>query len=202
MDDPSTGSLADLHFDDRNANQGTPRGMGSLERSLQRLGLGRSILVDKDNRIIAGNKTAEKAGEQGVAQKVRFIDTDGTELIAVRRTDLSLDDPKARELAVADKRVAELNLEWDPEVMAGLVMEADVNSFFTMDEMQLLLATVGEETERAPYKPELAPTQGAANTSPDDMKKAADDMGSKMSGEQSLAEVVCPHCGKDFEFSL
>jgi hypothetical protein len=176
MDDPSTGSLTDLQFDDQNANQGTPRGMGALESSLKRLGLGRSILVDRDNRIIAGNKTAEKAGEQGVAQKVRFIDTDGTELIAVRRTDLSLDDPQARELAIADNRVAELNLEWDPEVLSALAEVGDLDAYFTTEELQELTLTPTEEVNK-----DEDPTPGdMANTTQ----------------ESENAGRTCPHCGE------
>lgn len=128
-------TIQDLVFDDRNANQHTARGMAALENSLQRLGMGRSILVDKDNRIIAGNATAEKAGETGVAQKVRFIDTDGTELIAVRRTDLSLDDAKAQELAIADNRVGELNLDWDETAVTEIAGEVDLGSYFTAQEL-------------------------------------------------------------------
>lgn len=58
---PKNGHLriSDLIPDDRNANKGTERGNGLLERSLQQYGAGRSILIDKNNRIIAGNKTVE-----------------------------------------------------------------------------------------------------------------------------------------------
>jgi hypothetical protein len=48
--------VADLVPDGRNANRGTPRGRAVLDKSLQELGAGRSILVDRRGRIIAGNK--------------------------------------------------------------------------------------------------------------------------------------------------
>ena len=48
-------TIADLRFDDKNFNRHTSYGMSLLEKSLRELGAGRSILLDKDNNIIAGN---------------------------------------------------------------------------------------------------------------------------------------------------
>ena len=59
-------TIKDLQFDNHNANKGTARGRGMLEKSLQKYGAGRSILIDKNNKIIAGNKTIEIAGEIGL----------------------------------------------------------------------------------------------------------------------------------------
>jgi hypothetical protein len=76
--------------DVKNANKGTERGRYMVEASLRETGAGRSILLDKDGRIIAGNKTFEAASDIGLP--VRVVETDGTELVAVKRTDLDLDD--------------------------------------------------------------------------------------------------------------
>jgi len=53
-------NLSDLQHDPHNANRGTPRGRKTLATSLQQFGAGRSILVDKDGIIIAGNKPQSK----------------------------------------------------------------------------------------------------------------------------------------------
>jgi len=106
------GKVADLIQDDKNANQGTIVGDRMIGESIKTLGLGRSVLVDKDNRLIAGNKTQKKTLEEGI-QNAIIVETDGKELIVVKRTDLSLDDEKARALALADNRTAETNLNWD-----------------------------------------------------------------------------------------
>lgn len=109
--------ISELKFDTDNANKGTARGRSLLEKSLQRCGFGRSVLLDKNNRIIAGNKTIETAGETGF-ENMRVIDTDGKEIIAVRRKDLDLlKDQKARELAILDNRVSELDIDWNFEVL-------------------------------------------------------------------------------------
>jgi len=137
--------IADLSTDTRNANKGTPRGRAALERSLSQYGAGRSILLDKDNRIIAGNKTAQCAGEIGI-DKVRIVETDGKEIIAVKRMDLSLDDKQARGLALADNRVGQLDLEWDAEELSRCAVEGVVDpTMFTEEEISEI---VGDEAER------------------------------------------------------
>jgi hypothetical protein len=50
--------LADLTPDRKNANKGTPRGSQMIEDSFRQYGAGRSILIDKNGLIIAGNKSA------------------------------------------------------------------------------------------------------------------------------------------------
>ena len=57
---------AQLKTDPQNANKGTARGRGMLERSLQRYGAGRAPVVSADGVILAGNKTVEVARELGI----------------------------------------------------------------------------------------------------------------------------------------
>ena len=67
--------LKDLIQDDRNLNAGTERGQQLIEKSLREFGAGRSILLDKNNRIIAGNKThanAELAGRTRIERIERI----------------------------------------------------------------------------------------------------------------------------------
>jgi DNA modification methylase len=108
-----------LRPDPRNANRGTARGQRLLRESLTRLGAGRSILIDRHGTIIAGNKAWQHA--EALAVPVEIVPSDGTRLIAVQRTDLDLaTDADARRLAIADNRVSELNLDWDPEMLASV----------------------------------------------------------------------------------
>lgn len=108
-----------------------------MERSLVNVGAGRSIVTDKNGVILAGNKTAAAAKEAGLNQEVIVVPTDGTKLVVVQRTDLDFNDPKAKELAVADNRTAELGLEWDPEVMKELssVTDLDLKPYFSPAEL-------------------------------------------------------------------
>src|ERR1700693_3434871 len=135
--------LSDLIPNDRNANRGTERGRGVIEQSLRKYGTGRSILIDKNGRIIPGNKTVENAGAAGL-KDVLVVQSDGTKLIVVQRTDLDLKhDKAAKELAIADNRAAELNLSWDPEVLAELGKEIDLTPFFSTKELGKAVETSG-----------------------------------------------------------
>lgn len=133
------GSLADISADPRNANRGTRRGRELLATSLQRFGAGRSVLVDRRGVAIAGNKTLERAGELGL--RVRVVQTDGTELVVVQRSHLDLErDPAARELAIADNRTAEVDLEWDSGAIRALLADGiELEPFFLPDELAEVL---------------------------------------------------------------
>jgi DNA modification methylase/sporulation protein YlmC with PRC-barrel domain len=128
--------LSQLTPDTRNANKGTPRGRKMVKDSLQRYGAGRSILLDRAGNIIAGNKTVEGAKAIGL-EDVQVVKTDGTRLVAVQRTDLDINDRKARELAIADNRAAEVGLEWDVGVLKELKLE-EINLGSFWDERELV----------------------------------------------------------------
>jgi len=130
-------SITQLVLDEKNANKGTKRGRELLGNSLEKFGAGRSVVVDRHNRVIAGNKTVEAAVAAGM-KSIAVIETDGSSLVAVQRGDLDLKkDEKARELAIADNRVGELDLEWNPEVLASL--DVDLKQFWNENELNALL---------------------------------------------------------------
>ncbi len=139
--------VSDLLPDDRNANRGTERGYAALEASLRKLGAGRSILIDKNGRIIAGNKTVEKAVDLGI-EKLVIVPVDGDTVVAVQRTDLDLKrDKRAKELAIADNRVGELAISWDAEVLAAFQNEGvELNDFFNSKELVKFVAEAGAAT--------------------------------------------------------
>ena len=136
--------LSDLTPDHSNANKGTERGAVQLDESLTRYGAGRSVLVDKRGVVIAGNKTVQEAVNKGFPARV--VHTDGKELIVVQRTDLDLDNDKggrARQLAYADNRVAEIDLEWDiKQIGADLDAGVDLGTFWREDELKELTGRI------------------------------------------------------------
>lgn len=149
--------MTQIQPDQHNANQGTQRGRELLRQSLKELGAGRSILLDKDGNIIAGNKTFEGAQEVGL--KVRVVKAERGELVAVQREDLDLNDPtgEARRLAYLDNRVSELDLAWDPEQLAeDLQAGMDLDSLgFLEKELKELLAEIDVPQEREVPEPDL-----------------------------------------------
>ena len=104
--------IQDLIPDDRNFNQGTEKGQVLLNRSFENFGAARSVLIDRNNRIIAGNKSAKTAEAFGI-DDVIVVDSEGDELVAVRRVDLDLDSREGRELALADNMTSKANMTLD-----------------------------------------------------------------------------------------
>ena len=121
-------TIKDLKFDDKNFNKHTEYGMSLLEKSLRENGAGRSILLDKDNNIIAGNGIVEAAGQIGL-EKVKIVEAKGDEIIAVKRTDISLNSHKGREMALADNATAAVDLDWDKEAIADEFDEDEAKSW-------------------------------------------------------------------------
>lgn len=139
--------IEQLKQDDHNFNKGSEAGKKLMEKSFAQFGAGRSILVDKENRIIAGNKSQLAAMGAGI-KKVRVIETTGDELIAVKRTDIELDSKEGRELALADNLTTQVNLSWDRAELAAVA--EDVAGFEVSDwgvELNLPEVTGGEDDE-------------------------------------------------------
>lgn len=147
-------SIKDLKHDHKNARKRTDRSAALIAESLKRFGAARSIVIDEDGRILAGNGTVEGARKAGI-DKLRIIETEGDELIAVRRTGLSEDEKVG--LALADNRSSDLS-EWDNEMLRQLSEEHDLAPWFEDGE---LLAEI------------LEPEQG--NTDPDDVPEPPTD---------------------------
>ena len=104
--------IEELAQDQRNFNKGTEQGQELMERSFKEMGAGRSILIDKNGNIIAGNKSQKAAIAAGI-KKVRVIETTGDELVAVKRTDVDIDSAEGRKMAYLDNLTTQVNLTWD-----------------------------------------------------------------------------------------
>jgi hypothetical protein len=147
--------LEDLQPDRHNLNRGTKRGADMIARSIDQFGFGRSILVDRNGVIIAGNHVFDDAIERGVP--IEVVQTSGDKLVVVQRSDLDMDDAKARGLALADNRASEVGLEWDAEGLAAAAAEGvTVGAFFYADELDRLTKSAADFVGAAP--PELPKT--------------------------------------------
>ena len=108
-----TTRIADLVPDpeNRRRHDHDPRNLDMVRESLRTVGAARSIVIDEGDVIMAGNGVAAAAEAAGIS-KVRIIEAEGDELIAVRRSGLTPDQKRA--LAIFDNRTAEL-AAWDVE---------------------------------------------------------------------------------------
>jgi DNA modification methylase len=150
--------ISELKSDHKNARRRTDRSSELIKESLQRYGAARSIVIDEENRILAGNGTIDGAKAAGI-KNLRIIETDGDEIIAVKRTGLTEEQKVG--LALADNRTADLS-EWDQEMLHQLSEEHDISPWFDQDDLDELLAVT-----------ELEPEEG--NTDPDDVPEPPED---------------------------
>ena len=144
--------IKDLVPDPKNRRRHNPKNIGMVSDALREVGAARSIVIDEDNVILAGNGVTDACAEAGIT-RLRVIEADGNELIAVRRRGLT--EAQKRALAIYDNRTAEL-ATWDLEQLrADVANGLTVQPFWTPEEEQALFAQL------------LAPVGGL--TDPDDV---------------------------------
>ncbi len=170
--------ITDLIPDPFNANAGTERGVYMLDISLEECGAGRSILVDKNGVVLAGNKTLERAIDLGF--EIEVVPDDGKKLLVRQRTDLDLlgdgeSQKRARRLATLDNRSSEVGLEWDLKVIRQMAQDETepLDGMFFENEIKELL--VGLE----PFDPDSVEF-------PEYDESIAD----------SVKYITCPKCGE------
>lgn len=157
----------------RNANRHTVRGMAALETSLATDGWIGAITVAADGETFDGSARVEKTAENGMLDDPIVIDSDGSRPIVVRRTDIpTATDPRAVRLGVAANRIASLNLEWEPGILASIADSGvDLGALFVADEWADVSMVV----------PDFAPV-------------GIDDQGRL----DEKASCTCPECGHVF----
>ena len=142
--------IEQLAQDQHNFNKGSEQGQELMERSFKEMGAGRSILIDKNGNIIAGNKSQKAAIAAGI-KKVRIIETTGDELVAVKRTDVDIDSAEGRKMAYLDNLTTQVNLTWDQTELQAV--QADVEGFdiadfgFDIEDLPQVTFPTGDETE-------------------------------------------------------
>ena len=104
----------EIKFDSRNYRKHSEQNKKVIKKSLQELGAGRSVVIDADDTLVAGNGVYEQA--QKLKMPVRVVETDGSELVVVKRTDIHTDDEKRRKLALADNAAGDLS-EWNDDLL-------------------------------------------------------------------------------------
>ena len=127
--------MEEIKFDKRNYRKHDKKNKSLIKKSLEKFGAGRSIVVDAEGEIIGGNGVYEQAQKLGL--KTKIVETDGSELVVVKRTDLKTDDEKRKALAVMDNSTSDTS-EFDLELLT-----AD----FTVDELEDFGIELPEEKE-------------------------------------------------------
>lgn len=124
MAETKTGKISDLTFDDNNFNRHTEEGKKMLRKSIDKFGYGRSIVADKNGRIIGGNGIVEVSDDADTI----VVETTGDKLVVVKRTDIDLDSKKGREMALADNATGFADLSWNTDAINSAKEEWDINT--------------------------------------------------------------------------
>ena len=115
--------LKDIKFDKHNYRKHSAENQKLIKKSLEETGFGRSVLIDSENCLIAGNGVVSQLPKN---TKIKVVETDGTEMVVVKRTDLKTSDRKRKELARNDNATAN-NVEWEQE---------ELKQDFSLDELK------------------------------------------------------------------
>lgn len=81
--------MGEIYYDKRNYRNHSIANKERIAKSLIDYGAGRSCVVDREGYLIAGNGVYEQAQKLGM--RVKEVETDGTELVVVKRVDLAWD---------------------------------------------------------------------------------------------------------------
>ena len=116
-----------------------------IHKSLIECGAGRSVLTDRNNVLIAGNGVYEEAQKLGL--KVRIIESDGKELVVIKRTDLSTEDEKRKLLALADNHTSDTS-EFDLDLVIENFSADILNDWeFSVDDIEFSADTFNADSE-------------------------------------------------------
>ena len=128
--------VEDLKFDKRNYRRHNERNQQLIKKSIEEVGFGRSIVVDADNEIVCGNGVVSQIAK---STPIKVVETNGSELIVVKRTDLKTDDDRRKQLAVMDNSASDtsdfdltlLQEDFEPEQLG----EWGITAFYTEDDI-------------------------------------------------------------------
>lgn len=125
-------TLGDLLLDSDNPRLHDERNIGTIKSSLKDVGPARSIVIDEDNTILAGNGVTTAALQLGM-NKLKIVEADGETIVAVRmhgltqeqKTRLKVYDNRAGEQATWDAEVLLRISKDDPDLMSALFDKKD-----------------------------------------------------------------------------
>lgn len=124
--------VEDLKFDKRNYRRHSEKNQDLIKKSINEVGFGRSIVIDADNEIVCGNGVVSQIAK---STPIKIVETNGSELVVVKRTDLKTDDAKRKQLAVMDNSSSDSS-DFDFTLLQEDFSSEQLNDFgvFVLDE--------------------------------------------------------------------
>ena len=141
--------IKDLKQDKRNYRKHNQQNLDLIKKSVSEVGLGRSVVIDNENEIVCGNGLVSTLDKN---TPIKVIETDGTELVVVKRTDLNTNDEKRKQLAIMDNSTSDssefdlesLQADFDVEQLQDWGLDVE---FESLEEKEIIEDEVPEEVE-------------------------------------------------------
>ena len=141
--------IKDLKQDKRNYRTHNKKNLDLIKKSVKEVGLARSIVIDNENNIICGNGLTSTLDKN---TPIQIIETDGSELVVVKRTDLNTNDEKRKQLAIMDNATSDssefdlesLQADFDVEQLQDWGLDVE---FESLEEKEIIEDEVPEEVE-------------------------------------------------------
>ena len=141
--------IKDLKQDKRNFRKHNQQNLDLIKKSVSEVGLGRSVVIDNENEIVCGNGLVSTLDKN---TPIKVIETDGSELVVVKRTDLNTNDEKRKQLAIMDNSTSDssefdlesLQADFDVEQLQDWGLDVE---FESLEEKEIIEDEVPEEVE-------------------------------------------------------
>ena len=141
--------IKDLKQDERNYRTHNKKNLDLIKKSVKEVGLARSIVIDNENNIICGNGLTSTLDKN---TPIQIIETDGSQLVVVKRTDLKTNDEKRKQLAIMDNSTSDssefdlesLQADFDVEQLQDWGLDVE---FESLEEQEIIEDEVPEEVE-------------------------------------------------------
>lgn len=173
--------VGDLKPFERNSRLHDEGQIKQLSNSIKEWGFTIPILVDEDNVVLAGHARLMAAKEMSM-DTVPCLVADGWS------------EEQKRAYVIADNKLAE-NSEWDMGIYFSELKELSNIGF------DVSLAGIDAELDSLTYTPNLEPVTQYTEVTADDVGAASETVGKITPSGQKVVELICPHCGEDFEFA-
>lgn len=108
--------IKDIHFDKKNFNLGTDQGRNLLQQSISKFGFREAGVLDKNGKLVGGNKRTEVAGQLGI-NEIEIIKADPKKITLLQYDDIDLETTKGKELALALNQTALKNINIDNDLV-------------------------------------------------------------------------------------
>lgn len=124
--------LKDLKYDQHNYRKHNDKNNRLIKKSINEVGFGRSIVIDSENEIVCGNGVVSQANKN---TPVKIIETDGSELVVIKRIDLKTQDAKRKKLAIMDNSTSDTS-EFDLTLLNEDFNIEELQDFGILDEIK------------------------------------------------------------------